>query len=134
MSRTKNTLAQTLKKWDTLNTAIKPLLADLPAAAKDQTDFEASIVQVKALSLTQDSLTGQVRDTIKSRLAEEQSAKSLYDRLASHLRAKFGPKSDLLLEFAVKPRRTGRKKKAVVTPAPQPEATTRAPASKAAKP
>jgi hypothetical protein len=127
---TGSTLAQAMKTWDTLNASIKPLLADMPAAAKDQADFEASIARVRSLAMTQDSLTGQVRDAVKSRLTEEKTTKAIYDRLASHLRAKFGSRSDLLLEFAVKPRRQGRKKKKATpgTSTPQPE--TPAPAAK----
>lgn len=123
MSKTRVTLAQTMKKWDTLNAALKPLLTEIPAAAKDQADFEASIGRVRALAMSQDSLTGQVRDTIKSRQTEQVAARALYNRLASHLRAKFGPNSDLLLEFAVKPRRQVRRKKQATpaTTTPQPE-------------
>ena len=133
MSRTRVTLAQTLKSWDTLNTSIKPLLGQLSTAAtQDQTDFETAIGQVRSLSMAQDSLTGQSRDTRKNRLAAEQTAKALHDRLAAHLQAKFGPRSDLLLEFAVKPRRTGRRKKAATpeTP-PQPQPEVAAPAATA---
>jgi len=133
MRRTRVTLAQTMKTWDTLNTAIKPLMTDLPTAVKVQVDFEASIGRVKGLSMTQDGLTGQVRDTVKARRAEEETAKALYDRLAAHLQAKFGPKSDLLLQFAVRPRRHGGGRRKKVTPpapqSPQPEAPTPVPAS-----
>jgi hypothetical protein len=111
MSNASSSLAQALKKWDTLNSAIKPLLSELPTAVKDQADFEAAIAHIRELGLTQQNLTGQVRDTIKLRLAEQHNAVTLADRLASHLRAKFGSRSDLLLQFAVPPRRTGRRKK-----------------------
>ena len=133
MSNATTSIAQAMKKWDTLNTAIKPLLAELPTATKDQADFETAIGRVRELGLAQQALTGQVRDTIKLRLAEQQNAVVLADRLASHLRAKYGSKSDLLLQFAVPPRRTGRRKKKVpvevspqVAEVPAPEARPKA--------
>lgn len=121
MSRTRNTLAQSLKKWDTLNNALKPVLSDLPLATKDQADFEAAVSRIRALGFTQDAQTAQVRETVKQRVAEEHTARELYDRLAAHLQAKFGPSSNLLLEFAVKPKRTRRRKPTPVTPTPTPE-------------
>ena len=112
-----------IAKWEAMSTAAKPHLTDNPQAVTDQAAFEAVIGQIKTLAAEQESLTAQVRDATRSRQMAETQALRLRNHLASHLQSKFGPDSEMLREFGLRPkgRRVRRKSLAgVPTPAPQP--------------
>ncbi|MEA2693021.1 MAG: hypothetical protein QOJ16_2408 [Acidobacteriota bacterium] len=106
-----NSMGETMSSWEALSTTAKSHLADNPQAAANQAAFEALIAQIKAANAEQEGLNARLRDSIHSRQEMQKQGRSLRNHLASHLRSKLGPESDLLREFGIPPlgRRVRRK-------------------------
>jgi hypothetical protein len=108
---------ETLTVWDTLSTTARPHLSDNPQAAADQTSFETAIADIKEANALQDSLTAQLRDSIKSRQEKTRQARVLRNRLVAHLQSKFGPDNEMLRQFGLRPKGLiGRRKPAQPVP------------------
>jgi hypothetical protein len=112
-----NSQGETLTVWDALSTAAKPHLADNPQAAADQTALEGAIADIKAANAEQESLTARLRDSIKTRQEKAKQARILRNRIVTHLQSKFGPDSERLREFGLRPKGRVRRKSAANTPA-----------------
>jgi hypothetical protein len=105
---------ETLTVWDALSTTAKSQLSDNPQAMADQTSFAAAITDIKAANALQDSLTAQLRDSIRNRQTRAREARVLRNRIVAHLQSKFGPDSEMLRQFGLRP--TGRRKSTPATP------------------
>jgi hypothetical protein len=113
-----NSQGETLTVWDALSTAAKPQLADIPQAAADQAAFEGHIADIKVANAEQESLIAKLRDSYKTRREMAKQARILRNRIVSHLQSKFGPDSERLREFGLRPKgRSVRRKAAANTPA-----------------
>jgi hypothetical protein len=107
--RTTKTQDETLASWEALSTTAKAQLADNPQAASDQAALEAIIGQVKAANVDQDALNAKLRDSIRSRKEMTAQGSKLRSRLVAHLQSKFGPDSEMLREFGLRPKSLRRK-------------------------
>ena len=90
---------ETMSHWEALSTAARPHLSDNPQSAANQAAFDAMIAQIKLANAEQEGLTARLRDSIRSRQVMQKEGRRLRNHLASHLRAKLGPDSELLREF-----------------------------------
>jgi hypothetical protein len=109
---------ETLTVWDALSTTAKSELSDIPQAAADQASFEGAIADIKTANALQDSLTAQLRDSIKSRQEKTRQARVLRNRVVAHLQSKFGPDSERMRQFGLRPKGlANRRKSAPATPA-----------------
>ena len=121
---------ETLTVFEALSTTAKSQLADNPQAAADQAAFAEHIANIKAANAEQDSLTAKLRDSIKTRQELMREARILRNHLVAHLQSKFGPDSEMLREFGLRPKGL-RRKSTADTPAPVPAPEASAPLVKA---
>jgi hypothetical protein len=119
-----NSFGEKIATWDALSTAAKPHLTDNPQATADQAGFETLIGQIKVLAAEQEALTAQLRDANKSRQAAQKQGHRMRNHLVSHLKSKFGPDSEMLREFGLRPQgRRVRRKSPAGTPTSTPPPT-----------
>jgi len=114
------TLAKYIADWDLLLGALKPRLGDLPHLNTHSKELEGLLAEARSLDQEQQSLRGQLQDTVKRRRNIERRGRDLRSRLAAQLRGALGFDNDTLLGFGVPPRRA-RRKKAATEPTPPPE-------------
>jgi hypothetical protein len=112
------TLAKYIADWDLLLGALKPRLADLPHLNAHSQELEGLLAEARSLDQDQQSLRGQLQDTVKRRRNIERRGRDLRSRLAAQLRGALGFDNDTLLGFGVPPRRARRKKTTTEPTAP----------------
>jgi hypothetical protein len=117
--RKAQTFAKKITEWELLNTNIKPHLQDMPYLQEIVTALDALIAEARSLDNQQEVARGQLQDMIHKRQEAEKQGETLRRRAASHLRGSFGFTSDELVQFGVRPRKTGPRKS---KPATQPPA------------
>jgi hypothetical protein len=92
-------------KWDKLATNLRPYLTDMPHTAEDHAELEAVLAKIRTSFAEQEVHTRRIAQLVAGRKAEMQAAQDLRSRLAANLQGRFGPTSERLLEFGIKPRR-----------------------------
>jgi hypothetical protein len=106
--------------WELLSGNLKPHLAEMPYLQDLVTALDALAAQAKTLDNNQEVARGQLQDSIHQRQALEKQGEVLRRRAESHLRGSFGFTSDQLVQFGIRPRKSGSRgpRKPVVTPPP----------------
>lgn len=108
-------------RQDKLATNLRPYLADMPHAAADHAELEAVLAKVRTSFAEQEVHTRRIAQLIAGRKADMQTAQDLRSRIVATLQGRFGPTSERLLEFGVKPRkRRARPKPKETAPLPEP--------------
>lgn len=111
-------------RQDKLATNLRPYLAELPHAAADHAELEAVLARIKTSFSEQEVHTRRIAQLIAGRKADLQAAQDLRSRITALLQGRFGPTSERLLEFGIKPRkRRGRPKPKETAPLPEPPTT-----------
>jgi hypothetical protein len=104
--------AEQMNLSTTLVNTLKEHLTGMPHLAPLHQELEAVITEGRALEDLKGLHTAQLRDTNAQRRELEKRGRELRLRLASALRAAFGPDNLKLLEFGVKPRAVVRRRRA----------------------
>lgn len=111
-------------RQDKLATNLRPYLAEMPHAAADHAELEAVLAKVRTSFAEQEVHTRRIAQLIAGRKADMQTAQDLRSRIVATLQGRFGPTSERLLEFGVRPRRRrGRPKPKATEPLPEPPTT-----------
>jgi hypothetical protein len=116
------TLAAKIDRWEAMSNNLLPMLGEMPQLKQVHTDLQQAIAEAKAL-----------RDRLKSMKAEAQASsvqrqqvvakgESLFSLLSFGLRFAFGPTSQRLNAFAVKPLKKAGRPATAPGQAPAPEA------------
>ena len=103
------TLAQRTRMWEQITSRLNPEAPDLGHTKKDHALLTAKLAEIKEMDDEQEALRGQRASTVDRRQILELEAGQVYSRLASALKAHFGPTNELLREFGLAPRQKGRK-------------------------
>jgi chromosome segregation ATPase len=105
-------LREKISVWKVLSTNLKARLPELPHLTEHVTLFEELVTSAEALESQQGIYIARLRETNKERTELEKRARTLRNRLAASLQGAYGPDSQTLHEFGVKPRIQRPRKKA----------------------
>lgn len=97
-------LQDRLHRWEVLNANLKQHLETMPDMTAKQAEFEALIEQDVALAAQYSQLIGAARSITIARRTLGKKGNQLRNILVAALRHAFGPESQQLNEFGVKPR------------------------------
>jgi len=125
------TLAAKIDRWEGMTNNLLPILDEVPQLKAAHGQLQQKIADAKTLRDHLRSVKADVQGSTTQRKEMMAAGEELFSRLSLGLRSAFGPKSDRLAAFTVKPRKTGRPSKPV--PAPPAAEATAAPASEATK-
>jgi hypothetical protein len=112
-------LQDRLNRWEILNANLKQHLETLPDMTAKQADFEALIAQDVALAAQHSQLIGTARSLTAQRRALTRKGNQLRNIFVAALRHAFGPESQQLNEFGVRPR-VFRRRETPSSPQPEP--------------
>jgi hypothetical protein len=114
-----NTYLDRLNRWAVLSLNLKNHLPEFPQLVARQVEFEALTAEALHLVSQQKQKTGEVRDLIVRRKELMFQGGHLRELIVAVLRDKFGPTSQRLLEFEVRPRGSRRRQPAPPVDEPQ---------------
>lgn len=103
-------LKEKIIQWKVLSTNLKARLPEMPHLEADVKVFEELIASAESLESQQGIYTARLRETNKERIELEKRTRAVRNRLAASLQGVYGPESQTLHEFGVKPRVRTRKK------------------------
>jgi len=109
-----------IRRWEQFNSALKPLLADLPHLAQDQAEFEALVTQARNLDDQQKQLRGKAQDMTQQRKVIFLKGLDQHERLASQLKGVLGSRNQNLVGFGLRPRKVPKRRKGENPDAPPP--------------
>ncbi len=111
-------------RLDKLATNLRPYLAEVPQAAEDQAELETVLTKIRTSFSEQEVHARRIAQLIAGRKADLQGAQDLRSRITATLQGRFGPTSERLVEFGVKPRRRrSRPRPKETEPLPEPPTT-----------
>ncbi len=93
-----------LSDWQVLVDNLTPHLTDLPQVTADHAALSDLVTRARGLESTQGVQKAALRATNQQRRDIETQGRDLATRLAASLQGSFGPKSEKLIEFGLKPR------------------------------
>ena len=105
-----------------LSAALTANSQDVPQLAAQHEALKAALASASTLSSRRDAVRADLQQATTDLKAQMKLARAVYSRLRHGLRQQYGPTSDKLVEFGVKPtgRRTKKKVPATGPPAPAP--------------
>jgi hypothetical protein len=104
-------LEDRLNRWEVLNANLKNHLEEMPDMQPKQAEFEQIIEQDLTLAAQYNQLNATSRAILRQRRELAKKGNQLRNVFTAALRHRFGPESQQLNEFGVKPRVFRRKKK-----------------------
>lgn len=113
-----NTYLDRLNRWAVLSANLKNHLAEFPQLVEKQAEFEALTAEALHLVTQQKQKTGEVRDLRVRRETLMFQGGHLRELLVAALRERYGPTSQRLLEFEVRPRGSRRRQPPPATDEP----------------
>ena len=96
-------IEKTVADWEVLYGRLASEIAAMPHIVADRDALQALIAELNALDMEQELHKGALRETNQKRKELLQSGREVIARLAAALRARFGPKSEQLIRYGVKP-------------------------------
>jgi hypothetical protein len=93
-----------LADWQVLVDNLTPHLTDMPQLAADHAALSDVVAHARTLESQQEIQKGQLRDTNQQRKVMAAQGRDLEVRLAAGLTSAFGPQSEQLIQFGLKPR------------------------------
>jgi hypothetical protein len=114
--------AEFIRRWEQFNTALKPLLPDLPHLAQEAAEFEDLVTEAKGLDNQQKQLRGKTQDMTQQRRAAYLKGLDLHERLATQLKGKLGLRNQNLVGFGLRPKKVPKIRKTETPETPQPPA------------
>jgi hypothetical protein len=104
--------ATSVDRWELLLARLKETVKDLPGLEPEQQQFEALVVEAKALQQQQEELRANLRKTYRLRQEVEQKGNEMRSRFTAVLQGKFGFKNEDLIAYGIRLRKkAGRRKK-----------------------
>jgi hypothetical protein len=119
------TFAARIDRWEAMANNLLPLLEDMPQLKQVHAELQQTIADAKTLRDHVKSMQGEIRSSTAERKGVITKGEGLFSLLAFGLRFAFGPNSQRLNAFAVKPHgKPGRPGTTPPPPPPVPEAPT----------
>ena len=123
------TIPERIARWKVISAGLKPLLANMPHLADLHGELEKVIAQSEELDARAEALKAESREVNANRAKLAKSGDDLRSRLGASLQTAYGFKSEKLIEFGFKPRKTrGRDKQPRVKKTPTAPETPSVPA------
>ncbi len=104
-----NGLAAHLTRWRKLAGGVRNNLCDLAHAAEHNAELHRLADEILRSAGEQQALTARLRGLVQERRAKVHRARDLRARLAAAVTGCYGPYSDKLREFGLKPRKRRRR-------------------------
>ncbi len=98
-----HSIEKTVADWEVLHGSLASDIAAMPHIVADRDALQALIVELKALDREQELHKSALRETNQKRKELLGSGQDVIARLAASLRARFGPKSEQLIRYGIKP-------------------------------
>jgi hypothetical protein len=105
------TLAAKIDRWEGMINNLLPLLDEVPQLKPAHGQLQKTVADAKVLRDHLRSVKANLQGSTTQRKEVIATGEELFSRLSLGLRSAFGPKSDRLTAFAVKPLKTGRPSK-----------------------
>jgi ABC-type transporter Mla subunit MlaD len=118
------TLAAKIDRWEGMINNLQPLLDEVPQLKPAHAQLQQTVADAKVLRDQLRSMKAVVKSGSSQRKSLMSTGEELFSRLSLGLRSAYGPKSERLAAFAVKPQKTGRPSLLPETLPPVTEATT----------
>ncbi len=115
------TLAAKIDRWTGLSNNLASQIDQMPQFKDQFTQFQSVLAQAQTVRDRLKVIKGDGDEAIKQRDALLAEGDDLFNRLSHALKAVHGPQSGRLRDYGLKPRKTGRPRKAAV-PVPPPPA------------
>ena len=113
------TIPERIARWKVISAGLKPLLGTMPHLADLHGQLEQVITQSEDLDARAEALKAEAREVNANRETLAKSGDDLRLRLGASLQTAYGFKSEKLIEFGLKPRKTrGRDKQPRVKKTP----------------
>jgi len=97
-------MKETVGDWEVLRDSLGSQLDAFPFLAADHEALKALILEAKALETQRELERSALRDTNHKRAEAVKRGRELTGRIGTMLRGSFGPVSEKLIEFGLKPR------------------------------
>ncbi len=124
------TLAAKIDRWEGMINNLQPLLDEVPQLKPAHAQLQQTVADAKVLRDQLRNMKAMVQSGSSQRKNIMATGEELFFRLSFGLRSNYGPKSERLAAFAVKPQKTGRPSLLPETLPPVTEATTAPAAAK----
>ncbi|MEA2604770.1 MAG: hypothetical protein QOF89_5762 [Acidobacteriota bacterium] len=107
-----STIPERIARWKVIAAALKPLLAEMPHLMTLHTQLEDVIARSEVLDARIEALKAESQEINRTREELATTGDDLRNRLGAAVRTVHGFRSERLIEFGLKPRRTrGRDRK-----------------------
>jgi DNA repair exonuclease SbcCD ATPase subunit len=107
-----STIPERIARWKVIAAALKPLLAEMPHLTELHSQLEAIIARSEELDARIEALKAESQEVNRTREELATTGDDVRNRLGAALRTIHGFRSEKLIEFGLKPRRTrGRDRK-----------------------
>ena len=112
-----NTMPERIARWKVLNASVGPQLPEVPHLTVLHGDLQGIIRESEDLDARSEALKSESREVNRRREELGKMGDDLRNRMGASLQTLYGFKSEKLIEFGLKPRRTrGRARKPEVGP------------------
>lgn len=122
------TLAAKIDRWQNMNNNVQAQLGNFPQLKDFQAKLQEILADANALRSEMMVIEASALNATVRRNALIQAGDDLYSRLSHGLRAAFGPKSELLVQYGLKRGKTGPRAKAAGPSTPPPGEAQKSPA------
>ena len=102
------TLAAKISRWEGMTNNLLPLLDEVPQLKPAHAQLQQTVAEAKVLRDHLRNMKAEVQGSSAQRKDVMATGEELFARLSLGLRSAYGPKSERLAAFAVKPRRSSR--------------------------
>ncbi len=102
------TLAAKIDRWEGMINNLQPLLDEVPQLKPAHAQLQQTVADAKVLRDQLRSMKAVVKSGSSQRKSLMSTGEELFSRLSLGLRSAYGPKSERLASFVVKPLKTGR--------------------------
>jgi len=112
-----NTMPERIARWKVLNVSLSPQLPEVPHLTSFHGELHGAIQESEVLDARHEALKAESREVNRRREELGKIGDDLRNRIGASLQTLYGFKSEKLIEFGLKPRRTrGRARKPEVRP------------------
>lgn len=116
MANTGRTQIQKIARWQLLENRLGERLAEVPALAEDHAELQRIIAEALALEAKSELHRAGAQEVTVKRGEIAKTGETLRSQIVLALQYRFGPRNKQLMEFGVRPRAGGTRKKTETPP------------------
>jgi hypothetical protein len=97
-------IQESIADWEVMHSNLAPQIDEMPHLGTDREALQSLITEVKALESEQEVHKATLRETNRKRAELLRRGRDLTGRITASLRGHFGPESEQLIRYGIKPR------------------------------